>query len=85
MAEPDVARFDALLTSPARAAETDRKADGMGSVNELNKMQLDSEAHRMPQAPLSRSPRNGPADERRVSSGTGMAKHPLGGLGVAAS
>jgi hypothetical protein len=25
----------------------------MGPVNELNKMQLDSQAHRMPQAPLS--------------------------------
>jgi hypothetical protein len=42
----------------------------MGPVTKLNRMPLDSQAHRMPQGPLSRSPRNGPADERRVSSGT---------------
>ena len=48
----------------------------MGPVTKLNRMPLDSQAHRMPQGPLSRLPRNGPADERRVSSGTGMASTP---------
>jgi hypothetical protein len=74
MAEPDVARFEALLTS--RVASFLIGSPPRGSVTNLNKMQRDSQAHRMPQAPLSRSPRDGLGDERRVSSGTGTASAP---------
>jgi hypothetical protein len=54
-------------TPPARDAVTDRRRrTAWAPVTTLNRMPLDSQAHRMPQGPLSRSPRNGPADERRV-------------------